>query len=107
MSLLLAFGLNIGNVGQAPRPSDKVLLNHWNKRLSSSREVRLAFVGSYAHTGNYILEAPQSERLELIVAILTRYVPSHKFAVFSYTEFIATLEPIRRALKQAPPATHG
>ena len=107
MSLLLAFGLNIGNEGQAPRPSDKVLLDHWNKRLSSSREVRLAFVGSYAHTGNYILEAPQSERLELIVAILTRYVPSHKFAVFHYVEFVTMHELIRPALKRAPSAVSG
>jgi len=109
MSLYIAFGLNIGNVGriQTPRPPDKVLLDHWNKRLSSSREVRLAFVGSYAHTGNYVLQAPQSERLEHVVAVLARHVPSHRFAVFVYAEFLAVLEPIRRALNQTPPAVPG
>ena len=109
MSLYLTFGLDIGNVGRAkpPRPPTKVLLAHWNKALSSSRELRLAFVDAYAHTGNYVLQAPQTERLEHVVGVLARYVPSHKFAVFGYTEFIALLEPMRRALKQAPPATPG
>ncbi len=109
MSLFLAFGLDIGNVGRAKalRPPTKALLADWNQRLSSSRIVRLEFVDAYAHTGNYVLQAPQSERLEHVVEVLNRHVPSHRFAVFVYTEFIATLEPFRRALKQTPPAVLG
>jgi hypothetical protein len=105
----MAFGLNIGNVGriQTPRPSTEVLLDNWNKRLLSSREVRLAFVGAYYHTGNYVLEAPQSERLERIVETLTRYVPWHKFAVFHYAEFVTVLKPIRLELKRAPSTVPG
>ena len=109
MSLYLAFGLDIGNVGRAkaPRPPTKALLAGWNQRLSSSREVRLEFVDAYAQTGNYVLQASQPEPLEHIIAVLTRYAPSHKFAVFHYTEFLAVLDPIRRALKQTPPAVPG
>jgi len=92
---------------QTPRPSDKVLWDHWNKKLSSSRDVRLAFVGSYAHTGNYVLQASQPEQLGRIVEVLARHIQSHQFVVFTYAEFIATLEPFRRALKQTPPAVLG
>src|SRR5438093_12348799 len=109
MSLYLAFGFDIGNVGPAktPRPPTKALMAAWNQRLSSSREVRLEFVDAYAHTGNYVLQTSRPERLEHVIAVLARLVTSYKFAVFHYTEFLAVLDPIRRALKQTPPAVPG
>lgn len=109
MNLYLAFGLDIGNVGRAKatRPPTKALVADWNKRLSSSREVHLQFINAYAHTGNYVLQASKSEQLENIMAVLDRFIPTYKFAVFSYMEFLAVLDPIRRALKQTPPAVSG
>ena len=109
MNLYLAFGLDIGNVGRAKatRPPTKALVADWNKRLSSSREVHLQFVNAYAHTGNYVLQASKSEQLENIMAVLDRFIPTYKFAVFGYMEFLAVLDPIRRALKQTPPAVSG
>lgn len=109
MNLYLAFGLDIGNVGRAnaSRPSTKTLLMDWNKRLSFSREVNLKFVNAYAHTGNYVLQASMSEQLGNIMAVLDRFIPTYKFAVFGYMEFLAVLDPIRRALRQTSPAVSG
>jgi len=109
MNLYLAFGLDIGNVGRAraTRPPTKALIADWNKRLLSSGEVHLQFVNAYAHTGNYVVRASTSDRVENIMALLVRCIPTYKFAVFDYMEFLAVLNPIRRALKQAPPAVSG
>lgn len=81
MNLYLAFGRGIGNVGRAKttRPLTKALVADWNKRLSSSREVHLQFVNAYAHTGNYVLQAPKPEQLENIMAVLERFIPTYKF----------------------------
>ena len=109
MVLYIVFGLDIGNVGRikASRPSTKTLLIAWNQRLSTSREIRLEFSGAYGHTGNYVLRTPGHEYLESIIAVLVRYIPTHKFVVFDYTKFLVVLDPIRRALTQMPPAIPG
>ena len=72
MNLFLAFGLDIGNVGlsKAPRSSTKALLADWNKNLSRDRELRLAFVNAYGDTGNYVLQASQTGRLEHVANVL-------------------------------------
>ena len=107
--LFLAFGVDIGNVGclKGQRPSTDALIAEWNKKLSHAREFRLAFIGSYTQTGNYVLQASQAEGLERIVEILAQHVRSHKFAVFSCVEFVSALDPIRRALQQTPSPIPG
>lgn len=109
MSLYLAFGLNVGNVGRmiVSRPSTKVLLRSWNQHLSTSQKVRLEFSAAYGYTGNYVLRAPRSEDLDGIVATLAQYVPTHRFVVFPHTEFLTALDLMRRALIQLPPAVPG
>jgi hypothetical protein len=109
MSLYLVFGLDIGNVGRAnaSRPSTKTLLMDWNQRLSFSREVRLEFRNAFAHTGNYVLRAVKPEDLSSIIAVLIRYIPTHKFVVFGYGEFLAVLGLINRALALMPSAIVG
>lgn len=109
LHLFLAFGVDIGNVGglKGTRPSTDALIDEWNKKLSQAREFRLAFVGSYAHTGNYVLQASRSEELKHIVEILGQHVPSHKFAIFHHDEFVSALDPIRRALQQMPSPIAG
>ena len=109
MNLFLAFGLDIGNVGlsKAPRSPTKTLLADWNRNLSRDRELRLIFVNAYGHTGNYVLQASQTGRLEHVANVLAKQVPSYRFVVFAYTDFLLGFEPIRRALKHSPPAVPG
>lgn len=109
MSLFLAFGVDIGNVGRLKnqRPPTDALIAEWNKKLSHAREFRLAFIGSYAQTGNYVLQASQAEGLERIVEILAQHIRSHNFAVFSCVEFVSAFDPVRYALQRTPSSIPG
>src|SRR5437773_2552503 len=109
LHFFLVFGVDIGNVGRlkSPRPSTDALMANWNRSLSNAYEFHLAFAGSYAHTGNYVLGASQAVKVEHIVGILLLHVRSNKFAVFDYAEFASVLDLIRRALQQAPPQIPG
>ena len=81
-------------------------MDHLPPRLTiQSDGTRMA--SAYGHTGNYVLRTPGPEYLESIIAVLVRYIPTHKFVVFDYTKFLVVFDPIRRALTQMPPAIPG
>ncbi|MCA9470202.1 MAG: hypothetical protein KC643_32795 [Nitrospira sp.] len=106
MRLLLAFGINVGNVGRTklPRLSTQFLLREWNQRLRDLKNMKLEFVRSFGHTGNYLIQAPAGVHLEEILLLISRLQLSHNFVLFDYSDFFEILVPIRCALKQLPSA---
>jgi hypothetical protein len=89
MNIFFAFGIDMGNLGrkQAPRLSMGTLLRDWNRALAAN-SYPVKFLGSYRHTGNFLLQASESESLERVVGALAALPSSPVFAVFQHESFI-------------------
>lgn len=109
MTIFFAFGLDLGNLRRnvLPRPRTEELIESWNKRLASTAKVRLEFVGSYRHTGNFLLECNTDVTVERVGKILSETEVLPIFAVFPKDEFLSSLGELRKALLQTPRPIQG
>jgi hypothetical protein len=103
---LLAFGVNIGNVGRA-QPARRPMAEQaaaWNATWQRA-SLGCRVVGWFRHTGNFALVVDDGS-VAAGLAALARAAPDTAFAVFAWTPFQAWLETVRAAATRAPaPAT--
>jgi len=109
VALFFAFGVDMGNLRKdvMPRARMEELIRSWNKRLASTENVSLEFLGFYRHTGNFLLEAHGNDQIERVVKALAQTETLPVFAVFPKDEFISCLGLLRRALLQTPGTIPG
>ncbi len=108
MKNFLAFGVDIGNLGEkrSAQISMDALLRDWNKALSANG-YPVRFVGSYRHTGNFLLQASEGVSIERVVGVLTALPLSPVFAVFEQESFVVFLKSTLHMLRQSPRTISG
>lgn len=98
----------MGNLGrkQGTRLSMDALLRDWNRTLAVN-SYPVKFIGSYRHTGNFLLQASEGESMERVAGALAGLPLSPAFAIFQHESFVVFLRPALHALRQTPRIISG
>lgn len=108
MKFFLAFGTDMGKPGlkQGVWLSMEPMLVDWNRTLAVNG-YPIKFLGTYRHTRNFLLQAPEGTGLQKVARALAALPLFPASAVFEYEGFVVFLQSAAYALRQPPRIISG